>query len=88
MVPLPTAKKTIGCRWVFAVKFNLDGSVARFKARLVAKGYAQTYGVDYSGTFFPIVKRTVVRLFFSLPASYDWDLHQFDIRNAFLHRNI
>ena len=40
LVPLPTAKKAIGCRWVFAVKFNLDGSVARLKARLVAKGYA------------------------------------------------
>ena len=37
-MPLPTRKKAIGCRWVFAVKFNLDGSVARLKAHLVAKG--------------------------------------------------
>ena len=40
LVPLATAKKAIGCRWVFEVKFNPDGSVARLKARLVAKGYA------------------------------------------------
>lgn len=26
--------------------------VARLKARLVAKGYGQTYGVDYTDTFF------------------------------------
>ena len=45
LMPLPTGKKTISYRWVFAVKFNPDGSVARLKARLVAKGYAQTYGV-------------------------------------------
>ena len=38
-------KKVIGCRWVFAVKVNYDGSVARLKARLVVKGYAQTYGM-------------------------------------------
>ena len=38
-MPLSIGKKAIGCRWVFAVKFNLDGSVARLKARLVAKGY-------------------------------------------------
>ena len=44
-MPLPTGKKTINYRWVFAVKFNPYGSVARLKARLVAKGYAQTYGV-------------------------------------------
>ena len=46
LVPLPTNKKAIGCRWVFAVKFNPGGSVARLKAHLVAKGYAQTYGAS------------------------------------------
>ena len=28
LVPLPTGKKTIGCRWMFAVKFNPDGSIS------------------------------------------------------------
>ena len=69
-MPLPTGKKAIGCRWVFTVKFNLDGSVARLKAHLVAKGYAQTYGVDYSDTLSPVAKLTSVRLFISLIASY------------------
>ena len=35
--------------------------------------------------FSPVAKLTSVRLFISLAASYDWDLHQLDIRNAFLH---
>ena len=85
---LPIVKKAIGCRWVFAVKFNPDGSVARLKARLVAKGYAKIYGVDYSYTFSLITKMTFVRLFISLAASYDWDLHQLDIRNAFIHADL
>ena len=71
LVLLPTGKKAIGCRWVFAVKFNLDGSVARLKVRLVAKGYAQTYEVDYYDTFSPIAKLTSLYLFISLAASYD-----------------
>ena len=66
LVPLPTGKKAIDCCWMFAVKFNPDGSVARLKARLVAKGYAQTYGVDYSDSFSPVAKLTFVHLFISL----------------------
>ena len=74
--------------WVFAVKFNPDGFIARLKTRLVAKGYAQTYGVDYSDTFSLVAKFTYVHLFISLAASYDWDLHRLDIRNAFLHGDL
>ena len=73
---------------MFAVKFNLDGSIARLKAHLVAKDYAQTYGVDYSDTFSLIAKLKYVRQFISLAASYDWDLHQLDIKNVFLYGDL
>ena len=84
LVPLPTRKKASGCLWVFVVKFNHDGFVIRLKARLVANGYAQTYEVDYSDTFSPIAKLTSIHLFIFLAASYDWDLHQLDIRSLYM----
>ena len=40
LVCLPVGKKVIGCRWVFTMKVNPNGSIARLKAFLVAKGYA------------------------------------------------
>jgi hypothetical protein len=46
VVPLPHDKNTIGCKWVYTVKFNPDGLVKWLKARLVAKGYTQIYGID------------------------------------------
>ena len=81
---LPIGKKTIGCKSVFAIKVNLDGSIARLKAHLVAKGHAQTYGVDYFDTFSSVVKLTFVWLFISMVASQDWPLHQLDIKNVSL----
>ena len=81
-------EKAIGCHWVFAIKFNLDGSVARLKVHLVAKGYAQTYGVNYSDTFSLVAKLTIFRLFISLVVSHNWDLHHLDIKNVFLHGDL
>ena len=54
----------------------------------MAKGYVQTYDVDYSDTFSPVAKMTYVQLFISLSATYNWDLHQFDIKNVFLHGDL
>ncbi|KAK6162474.1 hypothetical protein DH2020_002315 [Rehmannia glutinosa] len=41
LVPLPTGRKAIGCKWVFKVKENPDGTINKHKARLVAKGFHQ-----------------------------------------------
>ena len=88
LVHLPIRKKAIRCRWVFVVKVNSNGSVARLKAQHVVKGYAQTYGVNYSDTFSPVAKMTSIQLFISLAATHNWDLHQLDIKNAFLHGDL
>ena len=60
---------------MFIVKVNPDGSIAWLKARLVAKEYAQTYGVDYSDTFFSVAKLTSIWLFISLAVAHGWDLY-------------
>nr|GEU54918.1 retrovirus-related Pol polyprotein from transposon TNT 1-94 [Tanacetum cinerariifolium] len=88
LVDLPIHKKAISCKWVFSVKMNPDGLIARLKALLVAKGYAQTYGIDYSENFSPVAKIYSIRLFISLAVTYDCALHQLDVKNAFLHGDL
>jgi hypothetical protein len=88
LVTLPKDKKTIGCKWVYKVKHNADGSVSRYKARLVAKGYAQTYGIDYEETYSLIAKMTTVRTIIAMATTKGWFLHQMDVNNVFLHGDL
>ena len=50
---LPAGKKPVRCKWVYIVKYKVDGTVDHFKARLVAKWYTKKYGIDYTDTFAP-----------------------------------
>ena len=38
LTPLPKEKKAIGCKWVYKVKHNADGTNNMHKMRLIAKG--------------------------------------------------
>jgi hypothetical protein len=88
LVALPEDKKAIGCKWVYKVKHNADGSMSRYKARLVAKGYAQTYGIDYEETYSPVAKMTTIRVIIALAIAKGWSLHQMDVKNVFLHGDL
>lgn len=81
LVPLPTNRQAIGCKWVFKVKENPDGTVHNYKARLVAKGFHQVAGFDFSVT--PVVKPTTLRTILTTALSKGWTVRQLNINNAF-----
>ena len=85
---LPLGKKAIGTKWVYKVKCKPDGTVDRYKARLVGKGYAQEKGIDFDETFAPTCPVTTVRSICAIAAHRGWNVHQLDIKTAFLNGDL
>jgi len=85
---LPTGQKAIGLKWVYKIKYAVDGSLARYKSRLVVKGYRQRAGFDYEETYSPVASITGVRILLTIAAAHNLNLEQFDVKTAFLHGDI
>ena len=85
LVPPPEGKNVVGSRWLLKVKRDENGSVDRFKARLVAQGYSQVKGVDYDEVFSPVARYSSVRSLLALANAQDLEIHQMDVKTAFLN---
>ena len=85
---LPKGKRAIASMWVYCIKYNPDGTVRRHKSRLVACGNRQKEGMDYKETFAPVIKMATFRIFLGVASARNWELHQMDVQNAFLHGDL
>ncbi|KAE8182692.1 hypothetical protein CF336_g8454, partial [Tilletia laevis] len=82
---LPADRDLVGSRWVFKLKLDTDGCVARYKARLVAQGFSQVPGVDFHETYSPVTRFVTIRTLLALAAYLGWHVHQLDVVTAYLY---
>ncbi|KAL0294976.1 UNVERIFIED_CONTAM: Retrovirus-related Pol polyprotein from transposon TNT 1-94 [Sesamum calycinum] len=88
VVDLPFDKTMVGCKWVYKIKTQADGSIDRYEARLIAKGFTQEYGIAYDETFAPVARLTSVRNLIAIATAKQWKLFQMDVKNAFLNGDL
>ena len=89
MIPrelLPPDANIVDCRYVYKIKYNSAGEIARYKARLVARGFTQRPGIDYDETevYAPVCSYDSLRTVLSIATARDYEIICADIKNAYL----
>ena len=79
---LPPDRKSVGCKWVLAIKRHQNGEIERFKARLVAQGFTQIEGQDFTHTFALVAKWSSLHAILAISALRDFELQHIDVKTV------
>ncbi|GJZ20754.1 retrovirus-related pol polyprotein from transposon TNT 1-94 [Tanacetum coccineum] len=84
----PTSYGSVGYKWIFKKKMKADGTVDKYKARLVIQGFRQREGLDYFDTYSPVTRITSIRMIIAIAALRNLEIHQMDVKTAFLNGDL
>ena len=85
VVPRPEGKSVVTSRWIYKVKYVVDGNIEKHKARFVAWGFSQVEGIDYDETFASVARYASIRTVMAIVVEMGWKIHQMDVKTAFLN---
>jgi transposase InsO family protein len=84
IVQRPDNIKVIDSKWIFRKK-TVNGQEIK-KARLVARGFQQEK--DDENVYAPVARMTTLRVLIALAAERNLQIHQLDVKSAFLKSNL
>ncbi|GJR34591.1 retrotransposon protein, putative, ty1-copia subclass [Tanacetum coccineum] len=73
---------------IFKKKMKANGTIDKYKARLVIKGFRQREVLDYFDTYSPVTRITSTRMILAIAALRNLEVHQIDVKTAFLNRDL
>ena len=84
----PESVQSIGCKWIFKKKTNMDGKVLAYKGQLVVKGFNQVEGVNFEEIFAPVSMVKSIRILLAITIYHDYEARKMDVKTAFLNENL
>ncbi|MBW0500487.1 hypothetical protein O181_040202 [Austropuccinia psidii MF-1] len=87
-VELRKGLRLLDTTWVFREKTDSLGNVIERKACPCVRGFLQVENLDFHETFAPTGRLSTLRFLLGYCADHDFDLHQMDVKTAFLHGDL
>ena len=87
-MPPPLDANIVRSKWVLKVKRDANGKINQYKARLIAQGCSQTQGINYEQGFSPVDRYSSIRTLLALAIACNLEVHQMDVKPAFLNGRI
>ena len=75
-------------KWVYKLKYKIDGKISSYKTRWVAKDFEQRESINFEETFSPVVKSCTTQILLALAAFYGWSVEQMNAVTAYLNSEI
>ena len=69
---------------MFKVKYNFNSFIERYKAKLIVQEFSQVYGIDYTKTFSPSIRRKSLKIFIAITAMLRMILIQMNVVGVYL----
>ena len=63
---------------------KIDGTIDKFKAYLVVQSFRKNLDIDHFDTYAPVARITIITLLVALATIYHLEIHQMDIKIAFV----
>ena len=82
---LPRNVNILKSKWVFTIKYTVDGLIDLYKARCVVRGDLQKQQIDYLDVYSPVASYNALRLLMCYFAMNKMSIHSMDVSTAFLN---
>ncbi|MBW0465834.1 hypothetical protein O181_005549 [Austropuccinia psidii MF-1] len=80
--------RLLSTTWVFREKTNAHGNLLEEKAQLYIRGFLQVEGLDFHDPFAATGRLATLCFLLGYCAEKDLDLHQMNVKTAFLHGDL
>jgi hypothetical protein len=88
LVEIPKGAKTVGCKWVYKIKCDSRGNIEKYKTLTCGKRLYTNRRSRLNETFSPVSCKDSFRIIMALVAHFDLELHQMDVKMAFLNGDL